>query len=103
LVSGEPLSGVASSPNFRFLLAALVRTADLRTVAPCRAVTQSQVAGTELYPRFIETFVDVLENNDLAFHHAEDVDFETELALDKQIRKIVQATPAPPDLARFKS
>ena len=62
-----------------------------------------QVAGTELDPRFIETFVDVLENNDLPFRHAENVDFETELALDERIRRIVQATPAPPELARFKS
>jgi putative nucleotidyltransferase with HDIG domain len=61
------------------------------------------VAGTELDPCFIETFVDILENNDLAFRHAEEVDFETELALDERIRKIVQATPAPPELARFKS
>jgi putative nucleotidyltransferase with HDIG domain len=62
-----------------------------------------QAAGTELDPRFVEVFVDILENNGLAFRHAEDVDFETELALDERIRKIVQATPAPPELARFKS
>jgi hypothetical protein len=61
------------------------------------------VAGTELDPRFIETFVDILENNDRAFRHAEDVDFETELGLDERIRRIVQATPTPPELARFKS
>jgi putative nucleotidyltransferase with HDIG domain len=62
-----------------------------------------QAAGTELDPHFVEVFVDILENNGLAFRHAEDVDFETELALDERIRKIVQATPAPPELARFKS
>jgi putative nucleotidyltransferase with HDIG domain len=61
------------------------------------------VAGTELDPRFVETFVDVLENNGRAFRHAEDVDFETELALDERIRKIVQATPAPAELAKFES
>jgi putative nucleotidyltransferase with HDIG domain len=62
-----------------------------------------QVAGTELDPRFVEIFVDILESNGRAFRHAEDVDFETELALDERIRRIVQATPAPPELARFKS
>jgi putative nucleotidyltransferase with HDIG domain len=62
-----------------------------------------QAAGTELDPRFVEVFVDILEDNGLAFRHAENVDFETELALDERIRKIVQATPAPLELARFKS
>ena len=62
-----------------------------------------QVAGTELDPRFVEAFIDFLDDKDLAYRHGEDVDFETELALDEWIRKLVQIPPSAPELARFNS
>ena len=66
-------------------------------------VALRQVAGTELDPRFVEAFIDILDGKDLAYRHGEDVDFETELALDERIRELVQATPTAPELARLNS
>ena len=60
-----------------------------------------RVAGAELDPRFVEAFVDVLTRNDIAYRHGEDVDFETELALDDRIRGHMQAAmPAPKQAAK---
>ncbi len=74
------------------------------SVSPREAVAGlRQVAGTELDPRFVEAFVDFLNDKDLAYRHGEDVDFETELARDERIRKLVQAAPTAPELARFNS
>jgi putative nucleotidyltransferase with HDIG domain len=50
-----------------------------------------RVAGTQLDPRFVEIFVELLEGKDLTFRHGEDADFEKELALDARIRET--ATP----------
>ena len=74
------------------------------SVSPREAVVGlRQVAGTELDPRFVEAFIDFLDDKDLAYRHGEDVDFETELALDEWIRKLVQTAPSAPELARFNS
>jgi putative nucleotidyltransferase with HDIG domain len=56
-----------------------------------------QVAGTELDPRLVEAFIDMLGGKDLAYRHGEDVDFETELALDEQISRRVGAASAAPE------
>ena len=66
-------------------------------------VALRQVAGTQLDPRFVEAFIDILDGKDLAYRHGEDVDFETELALDERIRELVQAMPTAPELARLSS
>ena len=42
-----------------------------------------RVSGTQLDGRYVEAFVEVLEDKDLAYRHGEDADFEAELALDK--------------------
>jgi HD-GYP domain-containing protein (c-di-GMP phosphodiesterase class II) len=55
-----------------------------------------QVAGTELDPRLVETFIEILGDRDLAYRHGQDVDFETELALDERIRRLVQPPPTAP-------
>jgi putative nucleotidyltransferase with HDIG domain len=52
-----------------------------------------RVAGTQLDPRFVEAFVEILDGKDLAYRHGEDADFEAELALDKRIHDYVAATP----------
>ena len=44
--------------------------------------------------RFVEAFIEVLDDKDLAYRHGEDADFEAELALDKRIHDYVAATPA---------
>jgi putative nucleotidyltransferase with HDIG domain len=56
-----------------------------------------RVSGTQLDPRFVEAFIEVLDGKDLAYRHGEDADFEAELALDKRIHDYVQATPATGD------
>jgi putative nucleotidyltransferase with HDIG domain len=52
-----------------------------------------RVAGTQLDERFVEAFVEVLADKDLAYRHGQDADFEAELALDKRIHDYV--TPPP--------
>lgn len=57
-----------------------------------------RVAGTQLDPRFVEAFVEVLDGKDPdgkdhAYRHGEDADFEAELALDKRIHDYVSASP----------
>src|SRR5918996_320680 len=53
-----------------------------------------RVAGTELDKRFVEALIEVLDGKDLAYRHGEDVDFETELALDKRIHEYVGGSGA---------
>jgi putative nucleotidyltransferase with HDIG domain len=62
-----------------------------------------RVAGTQLDPRFVEAFIQVLDGKDLAYRHGEDADFEAELALDKRIHDYVQATPGVPERAPLAS
>ena len=50
-----------------------------------------RVAGTQLDPRFVELFIEVLADKDLAYRHGEDADFEAELALDHRIHDYVGA------------
>lgn len=53
-----------------------------------------RVAGTQLDKRFVEALIEVLDGKDLAYRHGEDVDFETELALDKRIHEYVGGSGA---------
>jgi HD-GYP domain-containing protein (c-di-GMP phosphodiesterase class II) len=46
-----------------------------------------RVAGTQLDPRFVEIFAELLHGNDLTFRHGEDADFEKELALESRIQE----------------
>jgi putative nucleotidyltransferase with HDIG domain len=62
-----------------------------------------EVAGTELDPRFVEAFIDILVGKGSAYRRGEDVDFETELALDARILKMQQAMPTALELARLNS
>jgi putative nucleotidyltransferase with HDIG domain len=61
-------------------------------VSSFEAVTElRRVAGTQLDPRFVEAFIEVLEGKDLAYKHGEDADFEAELALDRRIHDYISA------------
>ncbi|HZK15037.1 MAG TPA: HD-GYP domain-containing protein [Solirubrobacterales bacterium] len=44
-----------------------------------------RVAGKQLDARFVETFVELLEGDDISFRHGEEADFERELALESRI------------------
>ncbi len=44
-----------------------------------------RVAGTQLDPRFVAMFIELLEGKDLTFRHGEDADFELELKLESRI------------------
>ena len=52
-----------------------------------------RVSGTQLDGRFVETFIEVLQDKDIAYRQGRDVNFETELALDRRIHDYVAATP----------
>jgi putative nucleotidyltransferase with HDIG domain len=61
------------------------------------AITElRRVAGTQLDRHYVEVFIKVLADKDLAYRHGEDADFERELALDRRIHDYV-ATDAAPD------
>ena len=48
------------------------------------------VAGTQLDARFVELFIGVLERDGVGFAHAEDSDFEAELAIETRIRELAR-------------
>jgi putative nucleotidyltransferase with HDIG domain len=55
--------------------------------SPCRSVPAAvaeleRVAGTQLDAPLVECFVDLLRTRGVAFHHADDADFEAELAVE---------------------
>jgi putative nucleotidyltransferase with HDIG domain len=92
------------------LLARVVSVADAYDVLtardsyrePCSSfealAEMRRVAGTQLDERFVEVFAEVLAEKDFSFRHGEDVDFETELALDRRINDFVNAAiPKPGD------
>jgi putative nucleotidyltransferase with HDIG domain len=45
-----------------------------------------RVAGTQLDPAVVTVFIDLLESKQVAFRHADDADFEAELAFDHRVR-----------------
>ena len=46
-----------------------------------------RVAGTQLDPAVVNVFVDLLDTKELSYRHGDDVDFETELAMDARISR----------------
>jgi hypothetical protein len=51
-----------------------------------------RVSGTQLDARFVELFIGVLESGGVGFAHAEDADFEAELAMESRVRELARAT-----------
>jgi putative nucleotidyltransferase with HDIG domain len=49
-----------------------------------------RVSGSQLDGRFVELFIEILENEGLGFTHTEDADFERELALEERIRELAR-------------
>lgn len=54
------------------------------------------VAGSQLDGRYVELFVEVLEQEGIGFTHTEDADFEKELALEERIRDLARPRAAIP-------
>jgi putative nucleotidyltransferase with HDIG domain len=50
-----------------------------------------RVAGAQLDPQVVDAFISLLARNDLAFRHAEDADFDAELALEERVSAYAQA------------
>jgi putative nucleotidyltransferase with HDIG domain len=56
------------------------------------AVTElRRVAGSQLDPALVDTFVRLLEDRGLRFRHADDADFEAELAFERRVRRYARA------------
>jgi putative nucleotidyltransferase with HDIG domain len=53
-----------------------------------------KVAGTQLDPMVVETFVSLLEAQHLSFRHGDDADFEAELAFELRVRDLSRAPTA---------
>ena len=48
-------------------------------------------AGTQFDPALVETFVELLGNRGLRFRHADDADFEAELAFERRVRRYARS------------
>ena len=49
-----------------------------------------RVSGTQLDAHFVELFVAILQREQIGFTHAEDADFEAELAMEQHIRELAK-------------
>jgi len=59
-----------------------------KPIPSAQAIVELQrVAGTQLDATVVSVFVDLLETKDLRYRHGDDVDFETELAMDTRIAR----------------
>ena len=50
-----------------------------------------RVSGTQFDPELVETFVQLLGDRGLRFRHADDADFEAELAFERRVRKYARS------------
>ena len=51
------------------------------------------MAGAQLDARFVEVFVELLEGRDVSFRHADDADFDAELALERRVHAYAAGQP----------
>ena len=54
-----------------------------------------RVSGSQLDGHFVETLAELLSHGDYSYRHGEDVDFETELALDRRISEAAEMAVTP--------
>ncbi|MCW2967546.1 MAG: hypothetical protein JWM71_1318 [Solirubrobacteraceae bacterium] len=60
-------------------------------VSPAEAVAElRRVSGTQLDGHLVELFIKILERKGVNFHHGDDADFESELDLERRIRKYAE-------------
>ena len=55
-----------------------------------------RVAGTQLDPLVVETFVEMIERHGVAFRHTDEADFETELAFERRVNDYARPEGRPP-------
>jgi putative nucleotidyltransferase with HDIG domain len=66
----------------------IARDSYRRPITSTEAVTElRRVAGAQLDPALVETFVGLLDAKGLRFRHADDADFEAELAFERRVRE----------------
>jgi putative nucleotidyltransferase with HDIG domain len=58
--------------------------------APEAIAELRRVSGTQLDGRFVELFIEILEQEGIGFTHTEDADFEKELAIEERIRELAR-------------
>ncbi|MFL5845821.1 MAG: HD-GYP domain-containing protein [Solirubrobacteraceae bacterium] len=64
-------------------------------VSPAEAVAElRRVSGTQLDGNLVEMFIKILERKGVNFHHGDDADFESELDLERRIRKYAEPRAA---------
>jgi putative nucleotidyltransferase with HDIG domain len=88
------LSGTAIPLGARIISAAdtydvlTARDSYRKPVSSAQAIKELQrVAGTQLDPAVVSSFVELLGTKDLRYRHGDDADFETELAMDSRIAR----------------
>ncbi len=60
-------------------------------VAPEEAIAElRRVSGTQLDGELVEIFIKILERRGIGFHHGDDADFESEIDLERRIRKYAE-------------
>jgi len=65
-------------------------------VSPTEAVAElRRVSGAQLDGQLVEMFIKVLERKGVNFHHGDDADFESELDLERRIRKYAEPRAKP--------
>jgi putative nucleotidyltransferase with HDIG domain len=64
-------------------------------VSPAEAIAElRRVSGTQLDGQLVEIFIGILERKGIGFHHGDDADFESELDLERRIRKYAEPRKA---------
>ena len=55
-----------------------------------------RVAGSQLDPMVVDTFVEMIERHGVAFRHTDETDFERELAFERRVKRLRAAQGRPP-------
>ena len=55
-----------------------------------------RVAGSQLDPLVVDTFVEMIERHGVAFRHTDETDFERELAFERRVKRLRAARRWPP-------
>jgi putative nucleotidyltransferase with HDIG domain len=65
-----------------------------RPVSPEAAIMElRRVAGTQLDPQVVETFVAMIQGGDVEFRHTDEADFERELAFERRVEDYARPRP----------